>query len=127
MRELKFSFKKAKIVPFDFVLDALSSKMPTTKPMFGCTGVYVDGKIIFILRDRKRPVCDDGVWICTSSEHHESLRKIFSNMRSISVFETKKPTGWQILAADTDDFEESVLTACELVLRGDPRIGRLPT
>jgi len=122
---LKIKRTKKKIIPFDFVLDALVKRRPRTKPMFGCTGVYVGEKIVFILRDRKKPVADDGVWICTAQENHESLLKIFPNMRSIQVFETNV-TSWQVLPADSDDFEESVMTACELVLRNDPRIGRIP-
>lgn len=114
-----------KPMPFDFVLEALFEKQPTTKPMFGCTGVYVRSKIVFVLRDRKKPIADDGVWICTSVEHHESLRQEFPNMRSIQIFETEV-TGWQVLSCQAEDFEESVLRACELVLKNDPRIGRVP-
>ncbi|MCU1312877.1 MAG: hypothetical protein JWM54_634, partial [Acidobacteriaceae bacterium] len=35
-------------------------------------------------------------------------------------------TGWQILPADAPDFESAALRACELVLRSDPRIGKIP-
>ena len=46
-------------------------------------------------------------------------------MRSIQVL-GKKVTGWQVLPADTKDFEEAAMRACELVLAGDPRIGKVP-
>ena len=46
-------------------------------------------------------------------------------MRSIQVF-GKKVTGWQVLPADAKDFEEAALRACELVLAGDTRIGKVP-
>jgi hypothetical protein len=46
-------------------------------------------------------------------------------MRSIQVL-GKKVTGWQVLPADTPDFEEAALRACELVLARDPRIGKVP-
>ncbi len=46
-------------------------------------------------------------------------------MRSIQVFR-KKVTGWQLLPADSNDFEEAALRACELVLARDPRIGKVP-
>jgi hypothetical protein len=46
-------------------------------------------------------------------------------MRSIGMFE-KAVTGWQILPADSADFESAALRACELVLAGDPRIGKIP-
>jgi hypothetical protein len=46
-------------------------------------------------------------------------------MRSIQVL-GKKVTGWQLLPVDAPDFEEAALHACELVLAGDPRIGKVP-
>ena len=38
----------------------------------------------------------------------------------------KKVTGWQLLPADAEDFEQAALHACELVLAGDVRIGKVP-
>jgi hypothetical protein len=46
-------------------------------------------------------------------------------MRSIQVL-GKGVTGWQILPADAPDFEEAALRACELIVAGDPRIGKVP-
>ncbi len=46
-------------------------------------------------------------------------------MRSIKVL-GKKVTGLQVLPADAEDFEEAAMHACELVLAGDPRIGKVP-
>jgi hypothetical protein len=46
-------------------------------------------------------------------------------MRSIQVL-GKPVTGWQVLPADALDFETAALRACELVLAGDPRIGKVP-
>jgi hypothetical protein len=37
----------------------------------------------------------------------------------------KSVTGWQLLPADAPDFETSAANACELVLAGDPRIGKV--
>jgi hypothetical protein len=93
--------------------------------MFGCLAVYVEDKIVFILRDKRDETADNGVWLATTKEHHESLRRELRNMRSIQVFGTAT-TGWQVLPADADDFEEAALRACELVLAGDPRIGKVP-
>jgi hypothetical protein len=33
--------------------------------------------------------------------------------------------GWVILHSELEDFEEYAFRACELILRGDPRVGRL--
>ena len=112
-----------KRIPHEFVLEALTGLSPRTNPMFGCLAVYVGEKIVLILRDRK--TADDGVWLATTPEHHESLRREFPNMRSIQVF-GKDVTGWQVLPADAPDFEESALLACDLIAARDPRIGKVP-
>ena len=93
--------------------------------MFGCLAVYVQDKIVLILRDKRDPAADNGVWLATTEEHHRSLRREFPNMRSIQVF-GKPVTGWQVLPADAPDFEEAALHACDLVLANDTRIGKIP-
>jgi hypothetical protein len=118
-----FLSRKGKKVPFEFVLEELEALAPWTRPMFGCTAVYVEEKIVFVLRDRKD--ADDGVWVATTKEHHGSLRRELPNLRSIAVFGVGE-TGWQVLPSDADDFEESVLRACALVRAGDKRIGKVP-
>ena len=121
--------KQRKRVPHEFVLDALVTLSPRTRPMFGCLAIYVhdevQDKIVLILRDKPDQTADNGVWLATTEEHHQSLRREFPNMRSIQVL-GKKVTGWQVLPADAHDFEEAALHACELVLAGDPRIGKVP-
>ena len=46
--------------------------------------------------------------LATTREHHDSLRRR------------------QVLPADAADFEEAALRACDLVLAGDARIGKVP-
>jgi hypothetical protein len=120
-----FALKRHKPVPYAFVLDAMTAVSPVTRPMFGSLAIYVQDKIVLILREKRNGTPDDGVWLATTEEHHESLRREFPNMRSIQVFKTKI-TGWQVLPADAPDFEEAALRACELVVAGDPRIGKVP-
>lgn len=117
--------ERRKPIPHEFVLDAIASLGPYTHPMFGCLAVYVQNKIVFILRNKPASPADNGVWLATTVEHHESLRRDFPNMRSIQVL-GKPVTGWQVLPADAADFEASAMRACELVLRADPRIGKVP-
>lgn len=116
-------------VPFEFVLDAISSLEPWTRPMFGCLAVYVGARIVLILRDKadKSPekTRDNGVWVATTKEHHESLHREFPSMRSIGVL-GKEVTGWQVLPSDAADFEEAALRACDLILARDARIGKIP-
>jgi len=93
--------------------------------MFGCLAVYVKEKIVLILRDKLKNTADNGVWLATTEEHHESLRREFPNMRSIQAL-GKAVTGWQVLPVDAPDFEEAALRACELIVARDPRIGKVP-
>jgi hypothetical protein len=93
--------------------------------MFGCLAVYVARKIVLILRDKRDATADNGVWLATTKEHHESLKREFPNMRSIQVL-GKSVTGYQVLPADAPDFEEAALHACDLILARDPRIGKIP-
>jgi len=120
-----FAVKQRKVVPHEFVLEAIAALSPRTCPMFGCLAVYVEDKIVLILRDKRDKTADNGVWLATTEEHHESLRREFPNMRSIRVL-GKKVTGWQVLPVDAPDFEEAALCACALIVARDPRIGKVP-
>ena len=80
---------------------------------------------MFFLRDKPGASPDNGVWLATAEEHHESLRREFPNMRSIRVL-GREVTRWQVLPADAADFEEAALRAADLVLAGDARIGKIP-
>jgi len=120
-----FERKPRQLIPHEFVLDALTPLAPTTRSMFGCLAVYVDEKIVLILRDRKDYPADNGVWLGTTAEHHESLRLEFPSMRSIQLF-GQAVTHWQVLPAKAPDFEEAALRACRLILARDPRIGKIP-
>ena len=104
LEDTLFAIKQRKAVPHEFVLDAIAPLSPETRSMFGCLAVYVQDKIVLILRDKRDGTADNGVWLATTEEHHQSLRREFPNMRSIQVF-GKKVTGWQVLPADAKDFE----------------------
>jgi hypothetical protein len=123
--ESPFAVTPRKPIPHAFVLDAIAALSPYTRPMFGCLAVYVEDKIVLILRDKPSYPADNGVWLATTQEHHESLQREFPNMRSIQLL-GKDVTSWQVLPADAPDFEEAALHACELVLARDLRIGKVP-
>lgn len=117
--------KARKPIPFVFVLDELENLHPVVRPMFGCHAIYMGEKIMLILRDKESEAQDNGVWIATMAEHHESLRKEFPSMRSIQLL-GKGETNWQVLPSSAPDFEESAMHACQLVRSGDERIGKIP-
>jgi hypothetical protein len=120
-----FAVKRNKPVPHAFVLDALASLSPETRPFFGCLGVYVGDQIVLILRQKLDKTQDNGVWLATTEAHHQSLRCEFPNMRSIGLL-GRDVTHWQLLPVDAPDFEEAALRACELIVARDPRIGKVP-
>jgi len=115
--------KQKKSIPFNFVIENLFSREPIVKQMFGCHSIYIDDKIVLCLRDKDDE--DSGVWIGTSKEHHSSLKKEFPSMRSIRVFGPGE-SSWQVISKEEDDFETSVNRLCELILKDDPRIGKIP-
>jgi hypothetical protein len=53
--------KQRKPIPHAFVLDAISTLSPYTRPMFGCLAIYVKDKIVLILRDKPKSTADNGV------------------------------------------------------------------
>jgi hypothetical protein len=115
---------KRRPIPFEFVLDELAPLEPWTRPMFGCTAVYVGEAIVLILRERGDPQ-DDGVWVDTRIEHHASLRREIPSLRSLATFGPGE-TNWQVIPAERDAFERDALRTCDLIRRGDPRIGHVP-
>jgi hypothetical protein len=70
--------KARKAVSHAFVLEALTTLSPATRPMFGCLAVYIADTIVFVLRDKPGAPADDGVWLATTEEHHQSLCREFS-------------------------------------------------
>lgn len=112
-------------IPFRFVFDYLYPEQPRVKMMFGCYALYLGKRLVLILRHRESHPEINGVWLATSREHHPSLRKIFPSLCSIGIL-GKDPTNWQMIPETSHDFESSVIKACELVVKHDPRIGKIP-
>lgn len=121
--------------PFPFLLDELeqSPLAPRlrTRPMFGSLAIYVDERIVFILRKKQQPdtLRDDGLWIAAPPAHQPSLILGMPSLRPIEMFQNRGRKGfsdWLNLPELEEAFEESALHACRLVIAGDPRIGKLP-
>ena len=121
----KIPSKKAKSIPFDFVLEYLDRLNPFVRPMFGCHAIYVGDKIVLIVRKKDTGKRDNGIWLATTKQHHDSLKSEFPEMRSIKLLGPGQ-TGWQVIPSDSTNFEESAIKICELVLKHDPRIGKIP-
>jgi hypothetical protein len=113
-------------IPFEFILDYLNPRKVRIKPMFGCFAVYVNNKIVFILRERKENAKLNGVWVASTKEHINSLSEILPAAdRNSKLVESKKSSGtWLLIPLKNVEFEASVLKACELISKGDERIGK---
>ena len=110
--------------PFPFVLEELVSIRPTVKRMFGFTHVYLDDKLLFSLRDSINKPGSNGMWLYTTAEHIESLGREFPQLSRRYLWLSGR-NAWVILASKLEGFEEYAFKACDLILRGDPRIGKV--
>lgn len=111
-----------RVVPYDFVLDQLATLAPTTRAMFGATAVYLEERIVFLLR--KKGDSDDGVWLCFEPAVAAEVSELLPRLCTIDVLGTVR--SWRKLAASSEQFEDDVLLACKLLREGDTRIGKIP-
>src|SRR5438309_10297879 len=98
--------KQRKPIPHAFVLDAISTLSPYTRPMFGCLAISVKDKIVLILRDKPKSTADKGVLLATTQENHQRLGRKFPNMRSIQVL-GKRVTGSKLSPIEAPDSESA--------------------
>lgn len=118
------SVKKAE--PFPFVLEELWPIRPTIKHMFGMTFIYLEDKLLCSLRDSIKQPNSNGMWLYTTKEEVDSLAREFSGLSKRQVWRSRSSDkAWIILASRLENFEEYAFRACELILRGDQRIGRV--
>ena len=113
-----------KQIPFPFVLEELAPLRPTIKRMFGFTHVYLDDRLLCSLRDSVKQTGTNGMWLYTTTEHAESLVREFPNLSRRQLWRSGK-NAWVVLPSRLEDFEEYAFRACELILNGDRRIGRV--
>lgn len=107
-------------MPHDFILDYLYPLEVTTKKMFGNHAIYVNNKIVLAIRDNVKKPIDNGLWVGTTLEHHESLKIDFPSLVPLQLYNIKK---WLLLPVDAEDFETAAIAICELIKNNDPRIG----
>ena len=114
-----------KKIPYAFALEELDSLSPVIKPMFGGVIVYIGEKMTLFLYDGEKLPNLKGVSLATTPEDYRSLAREFSSTRDAEPQKIgERP--WLHIPPDAADFEEQVLKACELILKGDARIGRPP-
>ena len=110
--------------PFPFILEELLPVRPVVKQVFGFTHIYLDERLLCSLRDSAKQPATNGMWLYTSVDHLESLSREFPQLSKRYLWRSGK-NGWVVLASKLEYFEEYAYKACELILNGDRRIGRI--
>jgi hypothetical protein len=96
--------------------------------MFSGFAVYAGNRLLLMLREHAKSPQDNGLWLVLSEgvdPADKSLRRDFPSIRSIQML-GNKIGHWLLIPSDSGDFETAALRACDLILRHDPRFGRIP-
>ena len=120
--------KPKKNPPHEFVIDALAPLHPEVRRMFSGFSVYVGDRIVLMLREHAKSPRDNGVWLVLSEGTDPKDRKLKREFPSLRLIELLGGTigHWLLIPSDGPNFESEALHACDLLLRHDPRIGRIP-
>jgi hypothetical protein len=115
-------------VPHAFVLEALAPLHPEVQRMFSGFAVYGGDLLLMMLRQHVKSPQDNGVWLVLSEgidPADASLRRDFPPLRRIELLHGKI-NHWLLIPSDDGEFEQLALRACDLFVRRDPRLGRVP-
>jgi hypothetical protein len=96
--------------------------------MFSGFAIYSGNLLILMLRDHAASVLDNGLWLVLSEAtlpNNPTLRRDFPSLRRIELL-GDKIHHWLLIPSDSPTFESESLHACDLLLRHDPRLGRIP-
>jgi hypothetical protein len=114
--------------PHSFVVEALAPLNPEVRRMFSGFAVYVGDRLVLMLRDHAKSARDNGVWLVLSEgtdPTDQGLRREFPSLRPVELL-GNKIGHWLVIPSDSPDFEMESLQACDLLLRHDVRLGRIP-
>jgi hypothetical protein len=114
--------------PHAFVLEALAPLDPEVRPMFSGFAVYLCNLLVCMLRESDKSPRDNGVWLVlsdTTDPKDPAVRREFPSLRPIELL-GGKIGHWLVIPSDGADFETEALHACDLLLRHDSRLGRIP-
>jgi hypothetical protein len=120
--------KRKRNPPHAFVLEALAPLNPEVRRMFSGFAVYLGDRIVCMLRDHEKSPQDNGVWLVLSDGMNPAdsgLRSEFPSIRTIDLL-GNKIRHWLLIPSDSATFETEALHACDLLLKHDPRLGRIP-
>ncbi len=87
-----------------------------SRPMFGCVGCYLHGRLVLVLADRREPW--QGLLVPTERRAHDSLRSAYPGLRVHPVLGK-----WLHLPHGSDLFDETGAALVRAIAAGDPRLG----
>ncbi len=96
--------------------------------MFSGFAVYVGDQLVLMLRDHVKSPRDNGVWLVLSEgtdPADRTMRREFPSLRRIELL-GDKIGHWLLIPSDGQNFESEALHACDVLLRRDARLGRVP-
>jgi hypothetical protein len=112
--------KSKKSHPLQWVVEPLEEEPSfIAKPMFGCVGCYLFGRLVLVLADRGEPW--SGLLLPTEKNHHAALRRDHPALITHPVL--KK---WLYLRESHEDFEAQAQRLVRAILADDLRIGVEP-
>lgn len=112
------------LLPYNFVIRALYPARPKVKKMLGGYGLYLNKKLILFLREQATVSPEfNGVFVATVPEFFKELQQEIHTSRMEFDFDGSKDS-WIFISEDLPDFEQKVNLACELIKKGDERIGK---
>jgi len=86
------------------------------RKLFSFDAAYLDGRLYLAVAGGKEPW--NGMMVCTSREHHASLRKQFPQLAAHQVLGK-----WLYLSQAHAEFESVAVELAELARRRDARLG----
>jgi hypothetical protein len=102
---------------FSPLVDRLTSEPSfVSRPMFGCVGCYVNGRLVVLLADRSEPF--HGLLLPTEKAAHESLLRDFPALRVHPLL-----AKWLYLPHAVRGFAAAAAAIVECIEAGDERFG----
>ncbi len=110
-------------IPYSFTLQYLYPIRPRVQKMLGGYALFLEKKMLFFLRDKETQLEFNGVFVATQPEFFKDLQdEIHASKMEFDL--DGSVDSWIFISEDLNDFEQKVKIACELVKKGDTRIGK---
>ncbi len=110
-------------LPYDFVLRELYPFRPKIRKMLGCYALIKEKQILMLLRDRESQPEFNGVFVATTPEYYAALQHEI-HISKMEFDLDGDENSWIFISEDLDEFEQKVKKACEMIKKGDERIGK---